>query len=70
MNKYTLLYIPGVPLEAEPAVVQLVEVELSAVAVSRGPRPMPGPIRDVLASEARGAVHLSELVVILCHFSV
>ena len=65
-----MVEVPGVPMEAESAVVQLVEVELSAVAVSRGPRPMPGPIRDVLASEARGAVHLSEFVVILCPFSV
>ncbi len=50
--------------EAEPVVAQLVEVESLAVVVSRGPRPMPGPIWDALASEARGAVHLSELVVI------
>jgi hypothetical protein len=53
-----------VEAEAGPVVAQLDEVESSVVVVSRGPRHMPGPIWDALASEARGAVHLSELVVI------
>ncbi len=54
--------------EAEPVVAQLDEVESSVVVVSRGPRHMPGPTWDALASEARGAVHLSELVAIFVYY--
>jgi hypothetical protein len=56
-----------VEAEEGPVVAQLDEVESSVVVVSRGPRHMPGPIWDTLASEARGAVHLSELVVIFVY---
>jgi hypothetical protein len=57
-----------VPLEVVLVAVQQDEAEQPAVAVSRGLRPTPGPIRGELTTEARGAVHLSELCRFLGHF--